>query len=375
MRPAASRQLPDGFTSIRVPRPIGSRRRGGITAGPLYVSRRDYFKIYLALMLVLGIPMAFLGLYYDWTFWKVAALGGGTVSLFYLGYSLLGLYRMYGHPGRAYVSQLLRESGAGSPAVVADLHIGTYRHAYVLADVLPNATIHSIDCWGFEGEPHETGHSRRPRSRSPPTHHPRILPAKADQYTSAARRCELRCRRVRLRHARDPERRLDGQTLRGSEARAQARRPCLMFEHGNDFHNVIIFGPIIGHVVPRYEWAERFRTTFADAGYPRTSQAVDLFWGTKAEPTGQTATPLPKPASRRTVWILVVILTFTLISLGVVAFLPASQLVPIYWAIAVSGLTWPWIMIGVALAGDRLTRKRVATDVSSTPFVREQSVA
>src|SRR5438445_12130927 len=63
----------------------------------LYVSRRDYFKIYWALMFTLGFPLVFLALYFDWQFAKVAALGAGTVSLFYLGYSLcLGVYRMYG---------------------------------------------------------------------------------------------------------------------------------------------------------------------------------------------------------------------------------------------------------------------------------------
>src|SRR5437763_1550580 len=94
----------------------------------LYVSRRDYFKNYWALILVLGVPMVFLALYHGLQFWKVAALGAGTVSLFYLGYSLLGMYRMYGHPGRGYVRRLLREAGAEGAAVVADLHIGTYRH-------------------------------------------------------------------------------------------------------------------------------------------------------------------------------------------------------------------------------------------------------
>ena len=53
----------------------------------LYVSRRDYFKIYWALMFALGFALVFLALYFDWQFAKVAALGAGTVSLFYLGYS------------------------------------------------------------------------------------------------------------------------------------------------------------------------------------------------------------------------------------------------------------------------------------------------
>ena len=371
MSPAASRRFHfyPRATTDRQPTPWWYYGRA------VYVSRRDYFKIYLALMLVLGIPMAFLGLYYDWTFWKVAALGGGTVSLFYLGYSLLGLYRMYGHPGRSYVSQLFQVSGAGSPPVIADLHIGTYRHAYVLTDVLPHATIHSIDCWGFEGEPHEKAIRDVRDLEAPPTHHPRIFPAKADQYRLPLG--DASCDAVVFGFG-THEIPKDGSMDKLFAEAKRVLKPggrCLMFEHGNDFHNVIIFGPIIGHVVPRYEWAERFRTTFADAGYRRTSQAVDLFWGTKAEPTGQTATPLPKPASRRTVWILVVILTFTLISLGVVAFLPASQLVPIYWAIAVSGLTWPWIMIGIALLGDRLTRRPVERAGTKPVPVRKESLA
>src|SRR5947208_2575050 len=97
----------------------------------LYVSRRDYFKIYCVLMITLGIPMVLLILYFHWSFWRVAALEAGTVSLFYLGYSLLvGMYRMYGHPGQQYVKRLLDESRASHASVVADLHIGTYRHSH-----------------------------------------------------------------------------------------------------------------------------------------------------------------------------------------------------------------------------------------------------
>ena len=55
-------------------------------------------------------------------------------------------------------------------------------------------------------------------------------------------------------------------------------------------------------------------------------------------------------------WIWIIILTFTLISLGVVALLPEEHLVPIYWVIAISGIAWPWMAIGVALTFDLLTR-------------------
>ena len=130
----------------------------------------------------------------------------------------------------------------------------------------------------------------------------------------------------------------------------------LMFEHGVDFHNVIIFGPVIGHVRPRYEWAEKFQANFADVGYARSSQAVDLFWGTKSEITGTVTTPLPQKENRRKNWVWGIIGIFTLISLGVVAYLPEAHLVNIYWGIAISGLTWPWIMIGIAIAGEWITR-------------------
>lgn len=129
-----------------------------------------------------------------------------------------------------------------------------------------------------------------------------------------------------------------------------------MFEHGTDFHNVIIFGPVIGHVIPRYEWAEKFKAHFAEVGYARTTQAVDLFWGTKSEPVGTTSRPLPQKEKRRTIGVWAVVLTFTLISLGVVSYLPEAELVGIYLVIAFMGLAWPWLMIGTALAGHTLMR-------------------
>jgi hypothetical protein len=55
----------------------------------------------------------------------------------------------------------------------------------------------------------------------------------------------------------------------------------------------------------------------------------------------------------------VVIAAFTLISLGVVSFLPDSRLIPIYLGIAFLGIAWPWLMIGIALGADRLTRPRI----------------
>ena len=328
----------------------------------LYVSRRDYFKIYCALMLTLGFPLVFMALYLNWSFAKVAALGAGTVSLFYLGYSLVvGMYRMYGHPGRRYVQRVLAESGAADAAVVADLHIGTYRHSHILADLLPGAVIHSIDCWGVEGDSHEIAIRDVRDLEHPPTHNPRIRTHRARDYTLPL--ADASCDAVVLGFGTHeiPD---DGPLNRLFAEARRVLKPggkALMFEHGNDFHNVIIFGPVIAHVITRERWMEMFKTHFADVGYARSSQAVDLFWGAKAEPTGSVSRPLPPTKGRHSHlrdW--VVVATFSLISLAVVSYLPDSLLIPIYVGIAFLGLAWPWMMIGIALAGDRLTRPGVA---------------
>ncbi len=325
----------------------------------LYVSRRDYFKIYCALMAFLGLPFVALALYFDIGFWQGVALGAGTVSLFYLGYSILGLYRMYGHPGRSYLRRLLREAGVSGPAVVADLHIGTYRHAYGLAELLPDATVLTVDCWGVTGDPAEAAIRDVRDLESPPLHHPRIHPTKAEDYRLPL--ADASCDAVAFGFgtheipAGAPRETLFAEAVRVLKPGGKA----LMFEHGNDFHNVIIFGPVIGHVTTREQWMAAFTARFADIGYARTSHAVDLFWGTKAEPVGTVAKPLPKGTGRRdSVWNWLVVAAFSLVSLVVASFASREHLVAIYWFIAISGLTWPWLAIGLALAGDATTRAR-----------------
>src|SRR5207249_640957 len=71
----------------------------------LYVSRRDYFLIYLALVFVLGIPLVLAGYFLDNRFWLNCAFGMGFAALLYQGYSLLGMYRMYGPPAAGYLRQ------------------------------------------------------------------------------------------------------------------------------------------------------------------------------------------------------------------------------------------------------------------------------
>jgi len=55
----------------------------------------------------------------------------------------------------------------------------------------------------------------------------------------------------------------------------------LLFEHGWDAHNYAIFGPVIHHVTKRQDWDKFLRDRFDDVKYARSSQAVDLFVGTR----------------------------------------------------------------------------------------------
>src|SRR5262249_10985989 len=111
-------------------------------ARAVYVSRYDYQKIFLA-FLAFGVPMAVLG-YFFYRPLLYAAFFMAGVGLLLLAYSLIGLYRQYGHPATQYFRGLVDWAGAAGATTVADLHIGTYRHAYRLAEVLPKATIFSV---------------------------------------------------------------------------------------------------------------------------------------------------------------------------------------------------------------------------------------
>src|SRR5882672_8780928 len=72
----------------------------------VYVSRRDYWRI-TKYFLAVGIPLGAIGVLFHMpmAFWAAMALV--EIGLVLLAYSLFGLYRMYGHPGVAYVRRLV----------------------------------------------------------------------------------------------------------------------------------------------------------------------------------------------------------------------------------------------------------------------------
>jgi SAM-dependent methyltransferase len=246
----------------------------------VYVSRRDYGKIFLV-FIAIGLPLGVGGLLAGVMalFWAAVALA--ALGLVLLAYSLLGLYRMYGHPARQYVRQLVAMGDVRGPVRVADLHIGTYRHAYALADLLPEATIHTIDCWDVNGPAAEEAIQDVRDLEPPPTHHPRIKPVRADEF--ALPLPDASCDVVVFGFGsheiprNGPLRKL----FREARRILKLGGKVLMFEHGYDFHNYLIFGPVIHHVTTRQDWLALLREHFADVRYARTSHAVDLFAATR----------------------------------------------------------------------------------------------
>jgi len=246
----------------------------------VYVSRRDYWRIFLR-FIAIGIPLGVGGLLIGRMVLFWAAVGLAILGLILLAYSLIGLYRMYGPPAREYMRRLIEMGGVQGSVVVADLHIGTYRHAYALAELLPEAIINTIDCWNVKGPPAEAAIQDVRDLEPPPTHHPRIKPSLAEEF--ALPLPDGSCDIVVLGFGTHEIPR-DGPLQKVFQ---EARRilktgsKVLMFEHGYDFHNYLIFGPVIHHVTTRQDWMALLRVHFADVQYARTSHAVDLFAGTR----------------------------------------------------------------------------------------------
>lgn len=246
-------------------------------ARAVYVSRRDYRHIFLA-FLTLGVPLGAAGLIGPRIFFHVA-LAVAVIGLALLAYSLLGLYRMYARPSLRYYRKLLGQGGVRDGAVVADLHIGTYRTAFALAELLPNARICSIDCWDVQGPPAEAAVADVRALEPPPTGEPRIFPAKARGLCLPLE--DASCDAVVLGFGTHeiptggPRERLFAEAKRVLKPGGAA----LLFEHGYDLHNYFIFGPVIDHVTRRDDWLATMKAYFDDVTVARSSAAVDLLAG------------------------------------------------------------------------------------------------
>jgi SAM-dependent methyltransferase len=246
----------------------------------VYVSRRDYWKI-TKVFLAVGIPLGVIGVVFRIPLAFRGALVLAEIGLLLLVYSLFGLYRMYGHPGVRYVRKLADLGEVKGKVTVADLNIGTYRHAFLLADVLPEAQIKSVDCWNVEGKAPEEAVADVRDLEVPPKSDPRIETFKAENFSVPLpdASCDAICfgfgtHELPTGGARE---KLFSEAVRILKSKGKV----LLFEHGWDAHNYVIFGPVIHHVTKRQDWDKFLRERFDDVKYARSSQAVDLFAGTR----------------------------------------------------------------------------------------------
>lgn len=244
----------------------------------LYVSRRDYRKIFFAFVAV-GLPLGAVGVLGRLDIPLRAAFAIAAIGLALFLYSLVGLYRMYGHPSLRYYRQLIDLGHVRDGATIADLHIGTYRTAFALADLLPNSTIHSVDCWQADG-PHSEEAVGDVRDLEPaPRGNRRIIPAAA--AGAGVPLDDASCDAVVFGFGTHeiptggPREKLFDEARRILKPGGMA----LLFEHGHDFHNFLIFGPVIDHVTRRRDWLKTMADYFADVRYERSSAAVDLIAG------------------------------------------------------------------------------------------------
>jgi len=248
----------------------------------IYVSRRDYWKIFLG-FLAIGIPLGAVGVLTSHDLLRNAAFIIAALGLALFLYSLFGLYRMYGRPSMRYFRQLLELGNVRDGATIADLHIGTYRTAFALADLLPTSRIHTIDCWNCDGEPPEAAINDIRALEPAPTGNPRVRPGHAT--ASGVPLLDASCDVVVLGFGTHeipdgPER----ETLFNETTRIlKPGGTVLMFEHGQDLHNFLIFGPVIDHVTTHDAWLEAFARHFVDVRSMRSSAAVDLIAATRRQ--------------------------------------------------------------------------------------------
>lgn len=243
----------------------------------VYVSRHEYAKIFNVFAVTgVAVGAASVLLKRKKPLQIPLALAGVGVAM--LGYSLVGLYRMYGHPAVEYLERLLRLGNVRGPVTVADLHIGTYRHAYLLAELLPEATIETVDCWNVSGPPAEEAVADVRDLEPAPQGHSRIRAHTATDFSLPLQ--DASCDVVVFGFGTHEIPVVDGSRDRLFREANRVLKPggtVLMFEHGYDFHNYVIFGPVIKHVTKREDWEAVLKLHFENVRLDRTSHAVDLY--------------------------------------------------------------------------------------------------
>ncbi|HEV3002835.1 MAG TPA: class I SAM-dependent methyltransferase [Pirellulales bacterium] len=244
------------------------------------MARSDYLRIVLV-FLALGALLGLGGVIFRqvWLLYVVAVLA--AIGAAALGFSIIGLFGKYGPPAAGYFRRLLRMGDVNGRVVVADLHVGTYRHTYMLAELLPEATIHTVDCFSAKEHCTERDIQEIRNLDSAPAGHPRIDALRADEFILplADASCDVVVFGMGTHEIpRDgPREKLFSEARRILKPGGKA----LLFEHGRDLRNFLVLGPAIHHLAGRDEWLALMQAHFTCVQYARTWHPADLFVGTR----------------------------------------------------------------------------------------------
>lgn len=197
-------------------------------------------------------------------------------GLVVLVHSIVGHALVYGRPAGGYFDRLLALGGVRSPAHVADLHIGTWRHSYALHDRLPTSQITSIDIWAAGVEATEGAVRELRELELPPDPAPRLESLRAGDG-----KLPLGDRSVDVVVMGLGSHEVEGEAQERlfDEAR-RILKPggtLLFFEHAKNWQSFLIFGPGIAHWTEREEWTRRLAKRFSNVRSARTLLAVDVF--------------------------------------------------------------------------------------------------
>ncbi len=243
----------------------------------IFVSRHDYRKIFFWFLAV-GIPLGTLGLVFNSRlFWGLAFLTA-FVGLALLFLSLAGLYLQYGPLAKNYISKLLKlESFSGKP-VIADIHIGTYRHSYLLSEALPGSTVYSIDCKQEPRFSEELAVREVQLLESPPeSKNITTLYTRDFVVPLGDQSCDAVVFGFGTHEIPEEERE---KIFNEAQRILKPGGKLFLFEHGIDFVNYLIFGPVIYHVTKRESWQQLLQKKFKNVRQSRLF-AVNLFSASK----------------------------------------------------------------------------------------------
>jgi SAM-dependent methyltransferase len=263
---------------IWFPRTSGKERPSALWyyGRAIFVSRRDYRRIFFwffATGVTFGITALATGMRLFWNLSFFVAFLGLAMLLF----SLTGLYLQYARPARRYFRKLLAMEKIPANAVVADIHIGTYRHSYMLSELLPAAKVYSVDC---KREPRfsEELAVREVQALEETPESENIVTVFTKDFRIPLENgsCDVAVFGFGTHEIPDQER---NRIFDEAKRILKPGGKVFLFEHGIDALNYLIFGPVIFHVTRRKTWEQVLSAKFTGLRQSRLF-AVNLFSAT-----------------------------------------------------------------------------------------------